>query len=48
VGFALAAVALGAGGAFAGPADVWGVMGIGLCALLTGRAAFQTISLRRA
>jgi hypothetical protein len=39
--FAAAAVALGAGGAFAGPSTVWAVMGIGLCALLTGRTAIQ-------
>jgi hypothetical protein len=38
-GFALAAVALAAIGSFAGPADVWAVIGIGLCALLLARAA---------
>jgi hypothetical protein len=37
---AVAVVALAAIGAFAGPADVWGVMGVGLCALcLLGGAA---------
>jgi hypothetical protein len=44
-GFSLAAVALGAFGAFAGPNDVWAVMGIGLSALLLVRAA--TIVWRR-
>jgi hypothetical protein len=39
--FAAAAVALGAGGAFAGPATVWAVMGIGLCILLAGRTGLQ-------
>jgi hypothetical protein len=34
----LAAVALAAGAAFAGPAGVWGVMGIGLCVLILGYA----------
>ncbi len=33
-GFALAAVLLGAVAAFAGPAGVWGVVGVGLCILL--------------
>jgi hypothetical protein len=33
--------------AFAGPAGVWGVIGIGLCVLLLGRAASQ-VRLRRA
>ncbi|HZS30312.1 MAG TPA: hypothetical protein VFA37_03555 [Gaiellaceae bacterium] len=37
---AVGAVALAAGGAFAGPVTVWGVMGVGLCALcLIGGAA---------
>ncbi len=40
-GFAVAAVALGASACFAGPAAVWGVMGIGLCALLLLGAAAQ-------
>jgi hypothetical protein len=40
-GFAVAAVALGAIGAFAGPATVWGVMGVGLCSLLLVGAAAQ-------
>ncbi len=46
-GFALAAVALAAIGAFAGPAGVWAVIGIGLCVLLLGRVAVQ-LRLRRA
>ncbi|HEY8315439.1 MAG TPA: hypothetical protein VIG35_01140 [Gaiellaceae bacterium] len=41
VGFALAAVALAAAAAFTGPADVWAVIGIGLCVLLLVRAASQ-------
>jgi hypothetical protein len=41
VGFALAAVAIAAAGAFTGPADVWAVIGIGLCVLLLVRAATQ-------
>ncbi len=47
MGFALAAVALAAIGAFAGPAGVWAVIGIGLCVLLLSRAAAQ-VWLRRA
>jgi hypothetical protein len=47
LGFALAAVALAAGGAFAGPAGVWAVIGIGLCALILARAGTQ-VWLRRA
>jgi hypothetical protein len=47
LGFALAAVALAAGGAFAGPAGVWAVTGIGLCALILARAGTQ-VWLRRA
>jgi hypothetical protein len=39
--FAIAAVVLAAVGAYAGPAGVWGVVGIGLCVLLIGRAADQ-------
>lgn len=38
-GFALAAVVLGALAAFAGPAGVWGVVGVGLCGLLLVGAA---------
>ena len=39
-GFAVAAVVLGAVASFAGPADVWGVIGVGLCVLvLVGTAA---------
>jgi hypothetical protein len=41
LGFALAGVALAALGAFAGPAAVWAVVGIGLCVLLLVRAAAQ-------
>jgi hypothetical protein len=41
LGFALTVVALAAIGAYAGPAGVWGVIGIGLCVLLLGRAASQ-------
>lgn len=41
LGLALAVVALAAVGAFAGPGGVWGVIGIGLCALLLGSAAVQ-------
>jgi hypothetical protein len=47
LGFAIAAVVLAAVGAFAGPAGVWGVIGIGLCVLLIGRAADQ-VRLRHA
>lgn len=39
--FAGAVVALGAVGSFAGPRAVWGVIGIGLCALLLVGAAAQ-------
>jgi hypothetical protein len=48
VGFALAAVALAAIGAYAGPAGVWGVIGIGLSVLLLGLAATQVRALRHA
>jgi hypothetical protein len=41
LGFAIAAVVLAAVGAYAGPSAVWGVVGIGLCVLLLGRAADQ-------
>ena len=47
LGFAIAVVALAAGGAFAGPASVWAVIGIGLCVLLLGRTA-ALLWLRRA
>jgi hypothetical protein len=47
MGLALAAVAIAAGAAFAGPVGVWGVIGIGLCALLLAWAAIQ-VWLRRA
>ena len=41
-----ALVAIGAGSAFAGPAGVWGVAGVGCCALLVCRAIVQ-VGLRR-
>lgn len=41
LGFALAGIALAAGASFAGPAGVWGVMGIGLCVLLLVRTSAQ-------
>jgi hypothetical protein len=40
-GFAATAVVLGAFASFAGPADVWGVVGVGLCVLLLIGAAAQ-------
>jgi len=45
--FAVALVAIGAGSAFAGASGVWGVAGLGLCALLVVRAMAQ-VWLRRA
>jgi hypothetical protein len=47
LGFAAAVVAIGAGSAFAGPSGVWGVAGVGCCALLVCRAVGQ-VWLRRA
>ena len=47
LGFAVAVIAVGAGSAFAGPSGVWGVVGVGLCALLVCRAIVQ-VWLRRA
>jgi hypothetical protein len=47
LGFAIAAVAVAAVGAFAGPAGVWGVIGIGCSLLLLGFAVTQ-VWLRRA
>jgi hypothetical protein len=41
LGLALAVVTLAAIGAYAGPVGVWGVMGVGLCVLLVGRAVTQ-------
>jgi len=41
VGFALAAVALAAGAAFAGPVTVWAVIGVALSVLLGTRASLQ-------
>lgn len=40
-GFAASAVVLGAFASFAGPAGVWGVVGVGLCVLLLTGAAAQ-------
>jgi hypothetical protein len=45
--FALAAVALGALASYAGPANVWGVIGMGLCLLLLTRAATRIWQFRR-
>jgi hypothetical protein len=47
LGFAVAAIAVGAGSAFAGPAGVWGITGVSLCAVLVCRAIAQ-VWLRRA
>ena len=47
LGVTVALVAIGAGSAFAGPSGVWGVAGVGLCALLVCRAIAQ-VWLRRA
>lgn len=44
--FAAAAVVLGALAAFAGPAGVWGVVGIGLCSLLLVGAAARLLERR--
>jgi hypothetical protein len=44
---AIALIAVGAGSAFAGPAGVWGVAGVGCCAALVCRAIAQ-VWLRRA
>lgn len=44
--FAVAAVVLGAGACFAGPAGVWGVIGIGLCALLLAATAAELVRRR--
>ena len=44
--FALAAVAIGAIGSFAGPADVWAVVGIGLAVTLFVRTATEFWALR--
>ena len=44
---AVAVVAVGAGSAFAGPAGVWGVAGVGICAVVVCRAIAQ-VWLRRA
>ena len=41
LGVALAAIAVGAGSAFAGPVGVWGVAGVGLFVLLVCRAVVQ-------
>ena len=47
LGVAIALVAVGAGSAFAGPAGVWGVAGVGVCAAILCRAIVQ-VWLRRA
>jgi hypothetical protein len=47
LGLSIAVVAVGAGSAFAGPAGVWLVAGVGLCAVLVCRAVAQ-VWLRRA
>jgi hypothetical protein len=47
LGAAVAVVAVGAGSAFAGPSGVWGVAGVGICAVLVCRAMAQ-VWLRRA
>jgi hypothetical protein len=47
LGVAIAVVAVGAGSAFAGPAGVWGVAGVGLFAVVVCRAIAQ-VWLRRA
>jgi hypothetical protein len=47
LGFAIAVIAVGAGSAFAGPSGVWGVAGVGLCALLVC-GAITKVWLRRA
>jgi hypothetical protein len=44
--FALAAVAIGAIGSFAGPVDVWAVVGIGLAVTLLVRTATEFWALR--
>jgi len=41
LGFAVAVLAIGAGGAFAGPNGVWGVVGVGLSAVLVIAAVLQ-------
>jgi hypothetical protein len=47
-GSAVAVVAVGIAGAFAGPNDVWGVLAVAGCAGLLAKAAFQSVLLRRA
>jgi hypothetical protein len=47
LGLAIALVAVGAGSAFAGPAGVWGVAGVGCSVALVCRAIVQ-VWLRRA
>jgi len=41
LGLSVALVAVGAGSAFAGPSGVWGVAGVGFCAVLVCRAIVQ-------
>lgn len=47
-GTGLAVAAVGAAGAFAGPAGAWAVAGVGLCAVLLGNAAAAARRQRRA
>jgi hypothetical protein len=47
LGIAVAVIAVGAGSAFAGPSGVWGVVGVGICAVVVCRAIAQ-VWLRRA
>jgi hypothetical protein len=46
LGVAVAVIAVGAGSAFAGPSGVWGVAGVGICAVVLCRAIVQ-VWLRR-
>jgi hypothetical protein len=41
LGSAIAVIAIGAGSAFAGPADVWGVLAVSGCALFLGQAGLR-------
>lgn len=44
---AVAIIAVGTGAAFAGPADVWGVLAVGGCVLLLVQGAVRLTSVRR-
>lgn len=48
LGIAVAVIAVGAGSAFAGPSGVWGVAGVGLCAVVVCRAILLERVRRRA